>query len=235
MNLFEAVGSSDQLVDLVSHQLEQLIADGQLKPNTLLPPQSELAQRLGVSRTVIREAVRILTTKGLLESKRGVGTRVRELTQEQIYRPLELFLRTSRGGVSFDDLHIVRTILEVEIAGLAAENATETDIAALKNIMADMESTVGQPSTFAEKDAAFHSALASATHNPLLIVLSDTVRQLLKEYLSLIIPHLDPLKQIMPYHTKILNNVATKDKEGARQSMIKHLEMVQKNHHDIYG
>lgn len=229
-NPFRTVGIKERLVDRVVKELEQLIIEGQLEPNTKLPPERELADQLGVSRTVLREAVRILVTKGLLETRHGVGTMVRQVTREQVVTPLNLFLRMQGGGeVSFDDLHQVRSILEIETAGLAASQATKEDINNLKKILADMVASQRDPEALASHDVNFHSAIAKTTHNPLLIVLIDSIRDLLQEYISRVTPYIDPQKDNLALHQKLLERIEAQDVEGARQAMRENLDQMKRN------
>ncbi len=227
---FRTIGSKERLVDRVVGELEQLIVSGQLEPETRLPAERDLAEQLGVSRTVVREASRILVTKGLLEIQPGVGTTVRQITNEQIVEPLNLLLRTRTGGkISFDHLHQVRSILEIEIAGLAAAHATDADIARLKQIMAAMETAQADPDQLAIHDADFHSALAQMTHNPLLAILVDSIRDLLQEYIALVTRYLDPRQENLPLHYRLLERIEARDVEGARQAMGENLDQMRKN------
>jgi DNA-binding FadR family transcriptional regulator len=229
-NPFRTIGSKERLVDRVVNEIEGFIIAGQLEPDTKLPPERELAEQLGVSRTVIREAVRILVTKGLLETKHGVGTVVRQMTREQVVEPLTLYLRTQNGGhISFDDLYQVRLILEVEIAGLAASQATETELALLQQIISSMEAVQDDPDLLAAHDADFHSALVRMTHNPLLIVLVDSIRDLLQEYIARVTPYLDPRQENLPHHYHLFERIQAGDVEGARQAMRENLEQMRKN------
>lgn len=227
---FRTIGSKERLVDRVVGELEQLIVSGQLEPETRLPAERDLAEQLGVSRTVVREASRILVTKGLLEIQPGVGTTVRQITNEQIVEPLNLLLRTRTGGkVSFDHLHQVRSILEIEIAGLAAAHATDADIARLRQIMAAMEAAQNDPDQLAIHDADFHSALAQMTHNPLLAILVDSIRDLLQEYIALVTRYLDPRQENLPLHYRLLERIEARDVDGARQAMGENLDQMRKN------
>jgi DNA-binding FadR family transcriptional regulator len=229
-SLFRTVGSKEGLVDRVVTEIEELIVTNKLEPETKLPPERDFAEQLGVSRTVVREAVRILVTKGLLETRPGVGTMVRQMTREQIVEPLNLLLRSRTGDkVSFDQLHQVRSILEIEIAGLAASQATDADIAHLKQIMADMEAAQHDLDTLAARDADFHSALAKMTHNPLLAILVDSIRDLLQEYIALVTRYLDPQQENLPLHSKLLERIEARDVEGARQAMSENLDQMRKN------
>jgi DNA-binding FadR family transcriptional regulator len=223
-NLFHSVGSKIGLVDRVVDEVQRVIVNGHLEPGMRLPPERELAEELGVSRTVIREAVRILVAKGLLETRPGVGTVVRMVTRDQIVEPLSLLMQSQEGGISVDHLHQVRNILEVEIAGLAALQATEDDIAELRHVLVEMEAVKLVPEAFAAKDAEFHQGLAKTTHNPLLIILLDSIRDLMREVRLMVTRHPGLREHVMPDHEKILDRVAAQDPSGARQAMGEHLE-----------
>ena len=231
-SLFSTIGNMVRVVDRVVNEIQQLILDGQLQPGDKLPPERELADKIGVSRTVIREAVRILVTKGLLETKPGVGTIVRHVTRDRIVEPLSLMLRTQDGDISFEDFHQVRTILEIEIAGLAAAHATEVGIAEIKQIMADMEANRDNPDVLAEKDTDFHQTLAHLTLNPLLELLLGVIRALLQDFIAQVLPGIDPIKQVFPYHQRILNRVAAREEAGARRAMQEHLAQSRRNYEE---
>ena len=115
-------------------------------------------------------------------------------------------------------------MIEIEIAGLAAEQATAEDIAKLRELLAEMESVTDIPEAFVTQDADFHRGLARTTHNPLLVILLDSIRDLMQEVRLMVTRHLDLRKQVMPDHRKILERVAAKDQEGARRAMEEHLE-----------
>ena len=117
---FKVIGRKDGLVDRVVHAIEEQVLTGRLAVGTRLPPEREFSEQLGVSRPVVREAVRILTTRGLLETRHGIGTTVRAISRADIVKPLTLFLRSRGEEVRLQHLHQVRSILEVENAGLAA-------------------------------------------------------------------------------------------------------------------
>jgi GntR family transcriptional repressor for pyruvate dehydrogenase complex len=223
-SMFRNVGVQGGLVDRVVNEIQGVIVSGQLEPGMKLLPERELAEELGVSRTVIREAVRILVAKGLLETKPGVGTIVRQVTSDQIVEPLSLLLRAQEEDISVEHLHQVRRMLEVEIAVLAALQATEEDLAELETVLAEVESVTDIPGPFATKDADYHRGLARATHNPLLIILLDSIRDLMQEVRLLVTRHPDLREKVMPDHRRILERVAARDPEGARHAMEAHLE-----------
>ena len=229
-NVFREIGSKNRLVDRVVDEIERLIVGGELAPGTKLPPERDLAEQLGVSRTIVREAVRILAAKGLVETHHGVGTTVRQLTSQQVVEPLGLYLRAQGNGtISFADLHQVRSILEVEIAGLAACQASDEELAHLRVVFEGMEAAQEDIELLAVRDTEFHRALARMTHNPLLIVLMDSVRDLLHEYIALVTVYLDPQEDNIPLHRYLLERLEARDAEGARQAMRENLDQMRKN------
>ncbi|MGC8877613.1 MAG: FadR/GntR family transcriptional regulator [Anaerolineae bacterium] len=221
-NLFHSVAPEGRLVDRVVDQIQRLILDGHLRVGTRLPSEMELAAQLGVSRTVIREAVRILTAKGLLETRPGVGSIVRQMTRDQVVEPLGHLLRAH--NVTLDDLHEVRGILEVEIAGLAARQADAEDIAKLRQAMEAMTRATNDAEALAAHDAEFHRALAQATHNPLLVILLDSIRDLMQEVRLRVSSYPDIVEVIIPDHYRVLDCVVAGDEEGARRAMREHID-----------
>jgi GntR family transcriptional repressor for pyruvate dehydrogenase complex len=219
-SLFQTV-SKQRLVDRVVTDLQDLIVQGKLTVGTKLPPERELAELLGVSRTVIREAVRILVTKGLLVSKHGIGTMVRQVTRDQLVEPLSWLLQ--RNGATLDDLHQVRTILEVEIAAQAANCAAAEDLAQLQQIHERMTAAHSNAGAFAAADAEFHQALVAVLRNPMLSVLLDSIRTLMAEIRLKVsrYPEFDDI--VLADHRAILDAITRQDAVGARAAMQDHL------------
>jgi len=228
---YQIVGSKDGLVTRVMNQLEELILTKKILPNTKLPPQRELAEQLGVSRTVVREAVRILVTKGLLETQHGVGTIVKHLTSEQLTEPLSLLIRANgENTISLPHIQQVRSILEIEIAGLAAKMATKEDIDSLFKIWDRMKSANSNFDVLIECDLDFHRFLGKMTGNPLLVILLDSIRDLLQRYIRKIINHLDPQTDILPAHYAIIESIKSGNVEEARAAMSDHQNQMIKNY-----
>jgi len=220
---FGAVGNKSALVDRVVEKIQEQILSERLAVGTKLPPERELAERLGVSRTVLREAVRVLAAKGLLETCHGVGTTVRALTREEMVAPLNLFLRSWGRDVSLNHLHQVRSLLEVENIGLAAEQASEEDIQDLHRILEEMEAAKASPLLFAAKDSDFHRRLAQTTHNPLLTLLLDSIHDLLVGIRELVAEESGLVERVMPAHLEMLECIEKRDAKRARQVMRAHL------------
>ncbi len=226
--LFRSVGLEGRLVDRVVDQIQQMIIRGGLDPGTRLPPEREMAEQLGVSRTVMREAVHTLVARGLLESKHGVGTTVRRITSGQVAEPLRLVLQAQGQSISVDHLHQVRSILEVAIAELAALHATSEDMAALEQALARLESAQNDSAQFALCDTEFHRTLAQATHNPLLMLLLDSIRDLMQEVREAVAGYPGLPGKVMPSHRRIVARVVVRDARGARRAMRRHIEQARR-------
>lgn len=220
---FGTVGNKSALVDRVVQKIQEQILSERLAVGTKLPPEREFAEHLGVSRTVLREAVRVLSAKGLLETCHGVGTTVRALTREEMVAPLNLFLRSWGKDASLNHLHQVRSLLEVENIGLAAEQASEEDIQDLRRILAEMEAAKGNPLLFAAKDSDFHRRLAQTAHNPLLTLLLDSIHDLLVGIRELVAQENGLVERVMPAHAEMLECIVMRDAKRARQTMRAHL------------
>ena len=220
---FGTIGNKSALVDRVVHARQDQILSERLAVGTRLPPEREFAESLGVSRGVVREAVRVLASSGLLETSHGIGTTVRALSREEVVKPLNLFLRSWGRDVSLNHLHQVRSLLEVENIGLAAEQASKDDIQDLRRIVGEMEAVKEDPVLFAVKDSDFHRRLAQTTHNPLLTLLLDSINDLMVEIRELVATERGLVERVMPAHAEMLECIEKRDAKRARLVMREHL------------
>jgi DNA-binding FadR family transcriptional regulator len=164
------------LVELAVSQLREQVLSGQWPVGGRLPAETELAQRLEVGRSTVREAVRALVHAGLLETRQGSGTYVRSVTPGADWEP-----RLRRAAVL--EAYEVREALEVQAARLAASRRTEADIEALHARLAGRERARGADARFVEADLAFHRSVVAAAHNPLLAEMFDSFAAVLREAL----------------------------------------------------
>jgi GntR family transcriptional repressor for pyruvate dehydrogenase complex len=222
-SIYESIRRAPKLADRVAQQLQDLIGSQRLRPGDRLPPERDLAEMFAVSRTVVREAVRSLVAKGLLEVQTGSGTYVRDVAPEAVAESLGMLLRSSDGG--YDKVLEVRQLLEVEIARLAAERATTSDIAAMQQTLVELARTEGDPEAFARADVAFHAALARATQNELFLILHDSIFETLIEVRrkgAALVP--GTVQRALYHHSDIFERVRARDPEGAQVAMRAHLE-----------
>ncbi|HKD76899.1 MAG TPA: GntR family transcriptional regulator, partial [Ktedonobacterales bacterium] len=159
-----------KLFEQVAVQIEQQILLGGLRSGDRLPTERELAEQFHVSRTAVREALKTLAQKGLVDMRPGRGTIVIDGTSQALRDSLGLVMRMSLSDRSHN-LVEVREILEPEIAAMAAARATEQDIAALQAAVDVMDATLHDADAFIDADNQFHLMLARATQNALILIL----------------------------------------------------------------
>lgn len=216
---------TSRLYEQIVQQIEESIVKGDLKPGDQLPAERELALRFGVSRTAVREAVKALREKGLVEAYSGRGTFVTDGTTEAVRQSLDLMVKIGQTEGS-GHLAEVRAILEPEIAALAALRIQENEVATMREAVAEMDRAGHDPQSYIEADLDFHLALAEGAANPLILSLLDSIVGLLREQRLRIfrVPGGPERGQI--HHKRILEAVEHHDADRAREAMRAHLSQV---------
>jgi GntR family transcriptional regulator, transcriptional repressor for pyruvate dehydrogenase complex len=217
---FERVDRSVGLADKVASAVADSIVSGRLEPGDRLPSERELGELFGVSRPVVREAVRSLTAKGLLADNPRRGHVVQALGRETVTESLTLYLRGQR--LDYGQLMEVRVLVEVENAGLAAGRASPADVDVLRTAAGRLK--VGlPPEQAALADTEFHRAIATATGNGFFEILIDSIREVL---LTVQLPTLADagiVRAAQRGHDLIVERIAAGDADAARQAMRDHL------------
>src|SRR5215467_9286751 len=153
-----------KLFEQITEQIEQQILRGDLRSGDRLPTERDLAEQFHVSRTAVREAMKILAQKGLVDMRPGRGTIVIDGAHEAMQDSIGLVMKLKLGEVGgSDNLVEVREILETEIAALAAARATEKEIASMREAVKVMDENLNNANAFIAADNRFHEALARAT------------------------------------------------------------------------
>jgi GntR family transcriptional repressor for pyruvate dehydrogenase complex len=220
---FAAIAREPRLPDKVARQLQQSILDGSLTPGDRLPTERELGDQFGVSRTVIREAVRSLIAKGLLEVRGGSGLRVATIDVSAVRETMGMFLRVN-AEFDYGKLHEVRAVLEIEIAGLAAERATAEDLEALERCCRDMAEALDDVERVSVLDVEFHRLVARATHNSLFVVMLDSIGDILLDVRRATMGIRGRPSRGLEHHRAILKHISARSPEKARDAMRLHLE-----------
>jgi GntR family transcriptional repressor for pyruvate dehydrogenase complex len=224
---YRAVKTS-RLYEQIVQQVEESILKGQLKPGDQLPAERDLAQRFGVSRTAVREAVKALREKGLVEAYTGRGTFVTNGKSQAMRQSLDLIIKISQQEGS---LHLaeLRRILEPEIAALAAPRIEEQLLSTMREAVAAMDRNVDDREAYIEADLDFHLALAEAADNPLILALIDSIVGLLREQRSRIFEVDGGPGRGQFHHKRILKAIERRDPDAAREAMRDHLEQVRED------
>jgi GntR family transcriptional regulator, transcriptional repressor for pyruvate dehydrogenase complex len=219
---------TSRLYEQIVQQIEESVLNGSLKPGDQLPAERELAQRLGVSRTAVREAVKALREKGLVEAYSGRGTFITDGTTNAARQSFDLMVKIGQQESS-THLAELRLILEPGIAAVAAARVKEEDITAMREAVAVMERSQADPAAYIEADLDFHLALAEAAANPLILSLIDSIVGLLREQRIKIFNVEGGPQRGQVHHKRILDAMERRDSEMARNAMRSHLEQVRED------
>jgi GntR family transcriptional repressor for pyruvate dehydrogenase complex len=225
--MYKAIHTS-RLYEQIVQQIEQSVRDGQLKPGDQLPAERELAQQFGVSRTAVREAVKTLAEKGLVEAYSGRGTFVTGNRQRGMRQSLDRLVDTGNPQSS-GYLVEVREIIEPEFSALAATRIDEQHLGLMREAIAVMDRSMHDPDAFIEADLDFHLALAEAVANPIILALLDSIVAVLREQRSSIFSVEGGPERGQFHHKRILDAIERRDPVMAREAMRSHLQQVRED------
>jgi GntR family transcriptional repressor for pyruvate dehydrogenase complex len=200
---------------------KRLIADGSLSPGDRLPPERELAERLNVSRSSLREALKVLEIMGVISQRVGSGTRLKPAAATTLAEPLQFLLLLQ--DIKFDEVMEARLIVEPELAARAAIRRTTEDLEALDRAVARMKASAADADTFVASDLEFHQAIYDASGNRVCALLFAVVHQSLQELVRLTSALVEPGHTIQ-FHRRILTAIKRQNAEDARLRMQEHLE-----------
>ena len=218
----------ERIYEQIVSQIEDQIVSGALEVGDRLPPERELAEQFQVSRSAVREAVKALQEKGLVEVLPGKGTFVTNAISKATSESLELMMRMSTNyHQGFTELFELRNILEPEMAAMAAIRAADEDIAAMISAVETMDASMDKLEAYIAADNLFHQAIARATQNNLLATLLDPIMDLLIEQRkSNFLAGVQSPQRAQHYHKEILEAINHCNPEDAKKSMKSHLEQV---------
>ena len=219
-------------------QVKQLISKGELKPGDRIPSERELATMLGVSRPSVREAIMVLEAMGFVESRQGGGTYVKALTEASIMNPLAKLVE-KRDPELLRSLAEVRMGLESWSAYLAAQRATDSDIAEIRRLYKIMEKQAAKGGWSPDVDAEFHYAITSASHNSLQMHVLDSIHSLFHATIQVALMEFyqqeGHVQLLLTHHHDIMEAIAAHDPELARKKMMEHLAMVEEKMAQLLG
>ncbi len=212
---FSRVAERKRLYQEVVDQVTELILQNRLQPGDRLPAERDLAQQLGVSRTAIREAIRALEEKGLVEVQQGAGTFVRSPSPEVVTESLSLYFQTN--VTRYLQLMDLREILDVEIASRLARKIETEDLERLRAHIRAMQESLDSPERFAKEDVAFHMDFYRAAKNEILLMIMQPVMDLLEEAMAASFEEPGSAESSLLLHQELVERIAARDPEGARQ------------------
>ena len=217
---FEAIQKTKVYAE-VAAQIERLILDGTLQPGDKLPSERDLADRLDVSRSAVREAIRALELKGFVEPRPGEGTLIRMPSFDSLLNPLASLLGQKRELVA--ELLDVREMLEPPLAARAARHATPEDLAHLEEILRRQTERVSRHELAIEEDSEFHYVIARAARNSVIMKVLDMMMDVLRESRERSLQVDGRREKSLAGHRRIFNAIKRRDPEAAEAAMRDHL------------
>jgi GntR family transcriptional regulator, transcriptional repressor for pyruvate dehydrogenase complex len=206
--------------------IKRMIVRGDLRAGQRLPAERELAAQLGVSRPSLREAIRALIALNILESRHGEGTFVSSLDPELLAEPIDFVLQIDDGGISA--LFEARHVLEAGIAGLAAERASDLELAELEDFAKRGRAKVGDAEAFIEHDVEFHDRIRRAARSPVLASMLRSISTLSLETRRRTAQSQAVRSRALADHVSMAKTLKARDPEAARRAMIAHLDHVRR-------
>lgn len=211
----------EQIID----QVKDMIFDGQLKKGDKLPSERTLTEDLKVSRASIREAFSALEMIGLIESRHGEGTFIKENTDDNFLKPLSLLFMLENDVER--ELIELRKMIEITGVRFAALRASESDLQEIASYVQMMEENSGDAVMSRYADKGFHYALAKATGNTLVFKLLNSISEVIDLYLARamqrIVQDEQKIQTLIAQHKEIYEAICSKDESQAQKVMEKHL------------
>jgi GntR family transcriptional regulator, transcriptional repressor for pyruvate dehydrogenase complex len=220
----DVLGPRQRLPEVVADALQQEILSAGLKQGERLPTEPELAERYRVSRTVVREAARLLVQRGLVTVRPGRGMTVAEVDGRFIAEQYGLLIRLSEG--TFTQLLELRLVLEVEIAALAAARRTPEQVVALQESNRRLVQARGSREAFLTADLAFHELMAEASGNPFFPLVVGPINGFLRDVYSSGPGYPSEADHTVEEHGEIAVAIGAGDADGARFQTERHLRRI---------
>ena len=208
-----------QLADQVAEELQERVLKGEWKPGEKLPTEFDLIEDLNVGRGTVREAVKILVTRNVLEIRRGNGTYVVE-NPGHVEDPFGFAFYGDKWKLA-EDLCEVRLLLEPDIAALAATRATQEEVDYILACCEAVEQAIrsGRPHT--EEDMEFHGAIAAASHNHVMASMAPVIQKSVSAFIE--VTNSSLTEMTIQTHRKVADAIAHHDARAASQAMREHL------------
>lgn len=212
-----------RLYQQVADDIEVAILNGTYPHDCKLPSEQDLAEEYGVSRNVIREALKRLNERGLVSIKTGSGTYVRQPTTKPVSDALHRLLVYSNNSVSVAHFYEIRRMIEPEVARLAALHATDEDLEAIRSAYDRMHRNRENREVWTQADLQFHLAIAGATKNPLIQSILNPLNEPLLKVIEAGLEEPSGVEAGLRAHREIISAIEDHDPERAHQAMLDHL------------
>lgn len=229
--IFKKIGSTSTLSQKIEKNIENAIRNKQLLAGQKLPTEKELGEMFGVSRTALREALRRLHARGLINIRKGSGMYVSELSSTDALSSLNLYFELNFNQNLVLNIIKVRQSFEPKIAMMAAENRSEDDLNAIERTIDELKKiSPDKKQEQGEIDNRFHVNIAKACQNPVVLLIMEPIYTLMPKIRNLVYAKMDIVKDTtLIYHNSIFEAIRDKDPQAAFERMQEHLVVTEEN------
>ncbi|WP_026810568.1 FadR/GntR family transcriptional regulator [Arenibacter latericius] len=225
---FKSVTRVKNLSGQIEEQLIIAINKGVYSSGELLPSENKLTEIFDVSRGVVREALLMLSAKGIIEIKKGKGAVVLTPSVKSLFEPLTALINYKCGNRGFESSQQVRKSIEPFIAGLAAENRTAKDLKHMQQCIDNMEKYSNNKEKLTFYDVEFHKSISQASGNPMFLIIMEPIYNFIRTYHFSEFESTSTYSVTREFHNMIFNAIKSGDKEKACNAMLSHLEVGEK-------
>jgi GntR family transcriptional repressor for pyruvate dehydrogenase complex len=216
-----ATPSKPSLCEDIVERIKGMIRDGRYGPGAQLPAERDLARELGVSRASVREALRTLSIMGMLETRHGSGTHVSLSSVNVLRTSFQFMLILDKPSIA--DLYETRELLEVHLAGRAAERRSEEDMQKIEQALADMSRSTGDLQAWTEANVRFHEGIATAAHSPVLDRFISCIHDGIKACIEAANGGVTDWKESLAVHIQVTEAIRRRNPADARRAMTVHM------------
>jgi len=226
--IFKPVQNRELLSKTIAANIEEAIRLKRVVKGEKLPSEQELCEQFGVSRTAIREALRMVSGKGLISIQKGKGIFVKGMSADSVTNPLRNYLLyKNRHNSALDVIH-ARQIIEPPIAAYAATHHTQEDETILLQDLKILEEFNGSKDELAQMDMAFHLHIAKASHNNVMPLILDPIHRLMPEIKKAVYAtNYNAKESAVVWHGKIVQEIIKGDPDSAFAAMSQHLRVAE--------
>lgn len=210
------------LSKMVVEKIKDALVSGAVKPGEFLPSEAELSEQLGVGKSSVREAIKMLEALGVVEICKGNGSKIRTSVDTSVMNPLIFQMIVQSHLESKDKLVEFRKMIEISGSLLAIDNATEEDIENLKRVHTKTKNDFKKGRMAVENDMEFHLAIYESTHNPFIVSIGQSLMELFQP--SLVISNRDYSRIVTENHDSILQALINRDKAAMEQAVTEALD-----------
>ncbi len=200
---------------LVLDRIKEALINQELKPGDFLPSELELAQKFGVGKSSVREAIKMLEAMGVIQIKRGQGMMICEIPVQNTVDTLAFQLLIHQGEVQ--DIVDVRTMFEIAYTIIAMDKADEEDLKKIEQSVKNLEQKIEQGVQTLEDDIDFHRSILYSTHNPYIERIGETIMQLFFNSIKKSVRNTPEL--VLSDHRKIFEAILQRDESAVRSAI----------------